>query len=191
MFRAFVIGGIAAIGAFFAIAVVATAAGGRAWINVGGGIGLFVVGGLLGMLFRGVFARGVRRGRAEAGLVIGEPLRTVPAGPKLDAGSSAVMYEPGEQLAHEDMTEEMRIIDQLATSELPLPRIVGGFGSVDRAKHAILGYCGDGMIEVLDARGTPLSAQRVVQLCALVDGWSDAIAMLRVRLTDGGLMKFG
>ena len=60
--RYFATGGVGCLATFLVLATVAVVAGGTAYIDLGGAILLFCIGGLIGVVYLGV----KRRGRAEA-----------------------------------------------------------------------------------------------------------------------------
>ncbi len=67
--RAFLMGGCGCLVAFLVLAVAAVAAGGRARIDPGGAVCLFVVGGLIGLVVVMIYNKGRRdaRGRPDDG----------------------------------------------------------------------------------------------------------------------------
>jgi hypothetical protein len=63
---AFIKGGFGCLLAFFAFGLVAVVAGGRVHIDCGGAGILFLIGGVIGLIFLGVFKKGVRAGQEQA-----------------------------------------------------------------------------------------------------------------------------
>lgn len=60
MGKAFIVGGLVALAACGAVAVLVMMAGGRAWATGGGAVLLFVVGGVAGLTVRAVYDKGRR-----------------------------------------------------------------------------------------------------------------------------------
>lgn len=67
--RAFIKGGLGCIAVFFLFAIFALLVGGSAYIDIGGAIMLFVIGGLIGLGVNAIYnmgARGVSHGNTDS-----------------------------------------------------------------------------------------------------------------------------
>jgi hypothetical protein len=144
MLKAFFLGGAAIVAAFMGVALIAVAIGGHATIDACGAIGLFAVGGVLGVIVRTAYVKG-----RKSTLGTSEPIFYANAG-----GSQ----EPIDTVS-ENPSARLRVLERLLGADATVPSLIWMFPSAQHARPVIRSLLADGSIELLhkDGRSIALS----------------------------------
>ncbi len=138
MLKAFFLGGLALVAAFVAVALIAVAVGGHATLDVCGAIGLFAVGGVLGVIVRTAYVKG-----RKSTLETSEPIFHSNAGGLQDSADAV----------SENQSARLRVLERLLGADATVPSLIWMFPSTQHARPVIRSLLADGSIELLHKDG--------------------------------------